>query len=115
MKIDESSLTGESLAASRKPGDTVLAGAVVAEGELDAVVTATGRECFFGKTMALLDAPQQTGHLQKVSGHSQPWLSMFCLWDDVDQHVCKSKTYQRWLVGCTKSLSECIYMSLFGV
>ena len=67
MKIDESSLTGESLATSKRPGDTILAGAVVAEGELDAVVTATGRDCFFGKTMALLDASQETGHLQKVS------------------------------------------------
>ena len=66
MKVDESSLTGESLAASKRPRDTVLAGAVVTEGELDAVVIATGRDCFFGKTMALLDAPQETGHLQKV-------------------------------------------------
>ena len=67
MKVDESSLTGESLAISKRPGDSALAGAVVAEGELDAVVTATGRDCFFRKTMALLHAPQETGHLQKVS------------------------------------------------
>ena len=66
MKVDESSLTGESIAATKKPGGTVLAGAVVAEGEMDAVVTAIGKECFFGKTMALLDAPQETGHLHQV-------------------------------------------------
>lgn len=66
MKVDESSLTGESLAATKKPGATVLAGAVVAEGEMDAVVSAIGKECFFGKTMALLDAPQEVGHLHQV-------------------------------------------------
>ena len=74
MKVDESSLTGESLAVSKKPGSTVLAGAVVAEGEMDAVVSAIGKECFFGKTMALLDAPQEVGHLQQVCGF-QPAVS----------------------------------------
>ena len=69
MKVDESSLTGESLAVSKKSGATVLAGAVVAEGEMDAVVSAIGKECFFGKTMALLDAPQEVGHLQQVHVH----------------------------------------------
>lgn len=66
MKLDESSLTGESLAVSKQSGSTVMAGAVVAEGEMDAVVTAIGKECFFGQTMALLDAPQEAGHLQQV-------------------------------------------------
>ena len=70
MKVDESSLTGESLAATKKTGATVLAGAVVAEGEMDAVVSAIGKECFFGKTMALLDAPQEVGHLHQVCDFS---------------------------------------------
>lgn len=66
MKVDESTLTGESMAVSKKSGATILAGAVVAEGEMDAVVSAIGKECFFGKTMALLDAPQEVGHLHQV-------------------------------------------------
>ena len=145
MKIDESSLTGESLPVTRKPGDTVsplhlwpgtctahhghvcwshtrshplvfasppcgcrdhdhgggngaqnsdavstaaictpylhcnappcwlpqvLSGACVTQGELEAVVTAVGRNTFFGKTIALLGAPEERGHLQKVlQGH----------------------------------------------
>ena len=67
MKVDESSLTGESLPVSKKHGSTLLAGAVVSEGEMDGVVSATGRQCFFGKTMALLDAPQEAGHLHQVT------------------------------------------------
>lgn len=45
----------------------ILAGAVVASGEMDAIVTATGAKSFFGRTMALLDAPEERGHLYSVS------------------------------------------------
>ena len=47
----------------------VLAGSVVAQGETEAVVTATGGATFFGKTVALLSEPEEVGHLRKV------WLS----------------------------------------
>lgn len=49
----------------------VLAGAVVASGELDAVVLDTGANTFFGKTMALLAQPQERGHLNIVLGEQQ--------------------------------------------
>ena len=45
----------------------VLSGAVVASGEMEAEVTAIGGETFFGKTIALLGAPEEKGHLFKVS------------------------------------------------
>ncbi|GAQ86611.1 hypothetical protein KFL_003000045 [Klebsormidium nitens] len=66
LLVDESSLTGESLPVTRKPGDQVLAGATVTQGELEAQVTATGADSFFGKTIALLGAPEERGHLQTV-------------------------------------------------
>ena len=44
----------------------VLAGSVVAQGETEAVVTATGGATFFGKTVALLSQPEEVGHLRKV-------------------------------------------------
>lgn len=44
----------------------VLSGACVLQGELDAAVTAVGRNTFFGRTIALLGAPEERGHLQKV-------------------------------------------------
>lgn len=44
----------------------MLSGACVTQGELEAVVTAVGRNTFFGKTIALLGAPEERGHLQKV-------------------------------------------------
>ena len=44
----------------------VLAGAVVAQGESEAVISATGGSTFFGKTVALLAEPEEVGHLRKV-------------------------------------------------
>ena len=44
----------------------ILGGAVVAQGELDATVTAVGGNTFFGKTISLLGATQEQGHLLKV-------------------------------------------------
>lgn len=66
VKVDEASLTGESLAVSKKTGDTVLSGAVVEQGESEAIVTAVGANTFFGKTITLLSRPEEKGHLQKV-------------------------------------------------
>lgn len=68
LKLDESSLTGESLSTTKKPGDRVLSGTVVEHGELHARVVAIGSETFFGKTMLLLGIPEERGHLQKVLG-----------------------------------------------
>lgn len=45
----------------------VLSGACVTQGELEAVVTAVGPNTFFGKTIALLGAPEERGHLQKAN------------------------------------------------
>ena len=53
-------------------GLQILSGAVVVHGELDAIVTATGINSFFGKTMKLLgDGGNQRGHLYKVMPLSQ--------------------------------------------
>lgn len=67
VKVDEASLTGESMAVSRQTGDTILSGAVIQEGESEAIVTAVGENTFFGKTITLLSGPEEKGHLQKAS------------------------------------------------
>ena len=68
MLIDESSLTGESLAVTKYPGDEVLSGAVVMQGELDMEVSRTGPATFFGKTIALLSNVKTQGNVQKLLG-----------------------------------------------
>lgn len=73
VKVDESSLTGEALLATRRPGDVVLSGSVVKQGELEAQVTATGANTLFGKSMSLLDAGSvgSDGRLQRLTTRLQ--------------------------------------------
>ena len=54
----------------------VLAGSVVAQGETEALVAATGGATFFGQTVALLSEPEEVGHLRKVRP-SSPFFSYF--------------------------------------
>jgi len=70
LKIDQSALTGESLPVTRNPGDEVFSGSTVKQGEIEAVVIATGVHTFFGKAAHLVDSTNQVGHFQKV----QPFL-----------------------------------------
>jgi H+-transporting ATPase len=66
LKIDQSALTGESLPATKKPGDSVFSGSTCKQGEIDAVVIATGVHTFFGKAAHLVDSTNNVGHFQKV-------------------------------------------------
>ncbi|XP_024974394.1 plasma membrane ATPase 1-like [Cynara cardunculus var. scolymus] len=66
LKIDQSALTGESLPVTKHPGDGVYSGSTCKQGELEAVVIATGVHTFFGKAAHLVDSTNQVGHFQKV-------------------------------------------------
>lgn len=62
----QSALTGESLPATKKPGDEVFSGSTCKQGEIEAVVIATGVHTFFGKAAHLVDSTNNVGHFQKV-------------------------------------------------
>lgn len=66
MKIDQAALTGESLPVTKHPGDEVFSGSTCKQGEIEAVVIATGVHTFFGKAAHLVDSTNQVGHFQKV-------------------------------------------------
>ncbi|KAE8699298.1 Plasma membrane ATPase [Hibiscus syriacus] len=66
LKVDQSALTGESLPVNKNPGDGVFSGSTVKQGELEAVVIATGVHTFFGKAAHLVDSTNNVGHFQKV-------------------------------------------------
>ncbi|KAL2327351.1 hypothetical protein Fmac_020778 [Flemingia macrophylla] len=65
-KIDQSALTGESLPVTRNPGDVVYSGSTCKQGEIQAVVIATGVNTFFGKAAHLVDSTNNVGHFQMV-------------------------------------------------
>ncbi|XVF16569.1 hypothetical protein REPUB_Repub10bG0043300 [Reevesia pubescens] len=66
LKIDQSALTGESLPVTKGPGDSIYSGSTCKQGEIEAVVIATGVHTFFGKAAHLVDSTNQQGHFQKV-------------------------------------------------
>ncbi|KAH1246322.1 ATPase 11, plasma membrane-type [Glycine soja] len=62
----KSALTGESLPVTKGPGDGVYSGSTCKQGEIEAVVIATGVHTFFGKAAHLVDTTNQVGHFQKA-------------------------------------------------
>lgn len=66
IRTDESSITGESKAIKKLPGDTAYAGTTVVEGNGVAVVTATGENSRSGKTINLINKSAAPGHLQQL-------------------------------------------------
>ncbi|KAL8139360.1 hypothetical protein V2J09_005381 [Rumex salicifolius] len=66
LKVDQAALTGESLPVNKSPGDEVFSGSTCKQGEIEAIVIATGVHTFFGKAAHLVDSTVQVGHFQKV-------------------------------------------------
>ncbi len=64
--IDQAALTGESLPATKKPGDEAYSGSVVKQGEMTGVVIATGSNTFFGRTAKLVAGAGSVGHAQRA-------------------------------------------------
>ena len=66
MSVDQSALTGESLPATRNPGDAVYSGSIIRRGESSALVYATGANTYFGKTALLVQEAHTASHFQKA-------------------------------------------------
>jgi H+-transporting ATPase len=66
IQVDQSALTGESLPVTHKAGDTVYSSAIVKQGEIDALISATGKDTYFGKTAHLTETAQTASHFQRA-------------------------------------------------
>ncbi|EFA84549.1 P-type ATPase [Heterostelium album PN500] len=75
VKIDQSSLTGESLPVTKKIGDEVYSGSSMKQGEATCIVTATGVNTFFGRAANLVQNTESQGHLQIVLRN----IGLFCI------------------------------------
>ncbi|MGE4482633.1 plasma-membrane proton-efflux P-type ATPase [Acidocella sp.] len=69
LSIDQSALTGESLPVTRKPGGVAYSSTAVKEGEMEAVIYATGGNTFFGRTAKLVQNAGAVSHFQKAVLH----------------------------------------------
>ncbi|KAG0344308.1 hypothetical protein BG004_004569 [Podila humilis] len=79
LLMDNSALTGESLAARRKKGDEVFSSTIVKQGQQMAVVIRTGSQTFIGKAAVLISSTQDEGHFQKIIGRIGNFLILFTL------------------------------------
>lgn len=52
---------------TKNPGDLIYSGSTCKQGEIEAVVIATGLHTFFGKAAHLVDTTTHVGHFQQVS------------------------------------------------
>ncbi len=66
IEVDQSALTGESLPVDRRSGDLVYSGSIVKQGEIDALVIATGGKTYFGKTAHLVETAHTVSHFQRA-------------------------------------------------
>jgi len=66
IDVDQSALTGESLPVTHKTGEVVYSGSIVKQGEIDALVQATGKNTYFGKTARLVEEAQSVSHFQQA-------------------------------------------------
>jgi H+-transporting ATPase len=66
VQVDQSALTGESLPVEHKSGDAVFSGSVLKQGEIEALVYATGKSTYYGKTAELVASAVTRSHLQRA-------------------------------------------------
>jgi len=66
VEVDQSALTGESLPVTRATGEAVYSGSIIRQGEIEALVSGTGKDTYFGKTAQLVEAAHTVSHFQKA-------------------------------------------------
>ena len=66
LSVDQSALTGESLPVDKNAGDLAYSSSVAKQGEMVAVVAATGSSTYFGRTAKLVSTAKSVSHFQKA-------------------------------------------------
>ncbi|MDM7998500.1 MAG: plasma-membrane proton-efflux P-type ATPase [Dehalococcoidia bacterium] len=66
VEVDQSALTGESLPVEHKSGDAVYSGSIIRQGEIEALIYATGKYTYYGKTAELVEKAQTRSHFQRA-------------------------------------------------
>lgn len=66
LQVDQSALTGESLPKTMFAHDKIKMSSLIKQGEMKAVVVATGKNTFYGKAAGLMKIDDATGRFQKI-------------------------------------------------
>jgi H+-transporting ATPase len=76
LEVDQSALTGESIAAEKKQDDTLYSGSIVKRGEATGLVVLTGNKTYFGKTAQLVQIARPKLHMEEVVSQVVRWLAV---------------------------------------
>jgi plasma-membrane proton-efflux P-type ATPase len=74
IRVDQSSLTGESKEKSRTAGDDVYSASIVRQGEFLGLVLFTGANTYYGRTVELVQKSQPKLHMEEVVSKLVKWL-----------------------------------------
>jgi H+-transporting ATPase len=74
VEVDQSSLTGESLAVEKKKSNLLLSGSIVARGETTAIVVSTGAKTYYGRTVELVQLAKPKLHMEEAISKVVRWL-----------------------------------------
>ncbi|MDE2165695.1 MAG: plasma-membrane proton-efflux P-type ATPase [Alphaproteobacteria bacterium] len=74
LRVDQSSLTGESREVARGAGDTAYSGSVVRHGEATGQTIATGARTYFGRTTQLVETARPKLHVEEIVRRVVRWL-----------------------------------------
>ena len=67
LEVDQSALTGESLPVEKKRNDIIYSGSIIKKGKCRAIVTRTGKNTYFGKTINLVKEARPKLHMEQIS------------------------------------------------
>ncbi len=81
LQVDQSALTGESLPVTKKTGDLAYSNSIAKKGEVTGIVTGTGLNTFFGKTVKLIVRAEKENksHFQKAVVHIGNYLILLTI------------------------------------
>ncbi len=74
LQVDQSALTGESLAVDKHESDILYSGSIVKSGEANALTVLTGSHTYFGKTTELVQTAAPKLHTEEVIFRVVTWL-----------------------------------------
>jgi H+-transporting ATPase len=74
LGVDQSALTGESMAIDKKPSDVLYSGSIVKRGESNGIVISTGLKTYFGRTAQLVQLARPRLHMEEVISNVVRWL-----------------------------------------
>ncbi|CAG9314710.1 unnamed protein product [Blepharisma stoltei] len=66
LEIDQSALTGESLAVTKSQNDIVYQSSICKRGDIEAIVANTGPRTYYGKISALVGGVESKGNIDKI-------------------------------------------------